>query len=102
MHRSQRYPPSLSTTHVQDVSIGLVLVGILEVCVANEDGVHVGASVLVELVVASDHDHCNLHITEDAQLIGLLQETSFTLAERDLHSKMDAQTITFPFSSPPC
>lgn len=73
-----------SSTHIQDVSIGLVLVRILEVRVAYEDGVHVGTGILVQLVVAGDHNHCYLHVTQDAQFISLLQEASFTLAEGDL------------------
>ena len=71
-------------SYLKDVSVGLALVGVLELGVADEDGVHVTAGVLVELAVARDHHHGNLHVTEDAQLIGLLQETSLTLAERYL------------------
>ena len=74
-------------SYLEDVSVGLALVGVLELGVADEDGVHVGASVLVELAVARDHHDGNLHITEDAQLICLLQETSLTLAECDLEGK---------------
>jgi len=50
-------------THIQDVSVGLALVRVLEVGVAYEDGVHVGAGVLVELAVAGYHDNSDLHIT---------------------------------------
>ena len=70
--------------YLKDVSVGLALIGVLELGVADEDGVHVGAGVLVELAVARDHHHGNLHVTKDAQLIRLLQETGLTLAEGDL------------------
>jgi len=74
------------SVYLEDISIGLALVGVLELRVADEDGVHVGAGVLVELVVAGDHDHSNLHVAEDAQFVGLLQETTFPLAERNLNT----------------
>ena len=72
------------SSYIKNVSVSLALVWVLELCVADEDGVHVAASVLVELLVTGDHDDSYLHITEDAQLIGFLEETSFTLAEGDL------------------
>ena len=74
----------VSVTNIQNVCISLVLVRILEVCVSDKDGVHVGACVLVEFVVAGDHDDSNLHVTQDAQLIRFLQQSGFTLAEGDL------------------
>ncbi len=70
--------------YLQDVCVGLALVGILELGVPDEDGVHVGAGILVELVVAGDHDHSYLHVTEDAQFIRLLQQATLALAECDL------------------
>ena len=72
------------STHVQYVGVCLALVGVLELCVSDEDGVHVGAGVLVELAVAGDHDDRYLTVAEYAQLVGLLEEASFTLAEGDL------------------
>ena len=60
---------------------------VLEVGVANEYGVHVGTGILVQLVVAGDHNNSNLHIAQDAQLIGLLQQSCLTLAECDLYNK---------------
>ena len=53
-------------TYIKDISISLALVGIFELGVSNENGVHVGAGVLVELSVAGDHDDCYLTVTEDA------------------------------------
>ena len=72
------------STHIQNISIGLALVWVLKISVANEDGVHVRAGILVQLAVAGDHDHSNLHITQDAQLVRFLQQTGFTFAECDL------------------
>lgn len=81
---TKRY--STPWTHIQDVSIGLVLIRVLEVSVAYEDRVHVGAGILVQLVVAGDHDNSNLHVTQNAELVSLLQETGFTLAESYLRT----------------
>ena len=55
-------------THVKYmyVSISLALVWVLELCVSDQDGVHVGRGVLVEFVTASYHDNCNLNIAKDA------------------------------------
>ena len=70
--------------YIKNISIGLALVRILELSVSDEDGVHVGAGILVELAVAGDHDDCNLTVTQDAQLVGFLEEPSLPLAEGDL------------------
>ncbi len=66
MHYSNQWP------HIENISIGLALVRVLEICVADEDGVHVAAGVLVQLLVAGNHDDRDFHITEDAKLVGFL------------------------------
>ena len=71
-------------THVQYISIGLALVRVFELSVADEDGVHVGAGILVQLLVVGDHDDCYLTVTKNAEFICLLQQACLTLAERDL------------------
>ena len=70
--------------HIQYVCVGLALVRVFELGVANEDGVHVGAGVLVQLAVVGDHDNGNLTVTQDGELIGFLQQASLTLTEGDL------------------
>lgn len=58
--------------HIENICIGLALVRVLELCVADEDGVHVAAGILVQLLVAGDHDDSDLHVAEDAELVGFL------------------------------
>ena len=72
--------------YLEDVGVCLAFVGVLELGVADEDGVHVGAGVLAQLAAAGDHDDRNLHVTENAQLVGLLQQTGLALAEGDLRA----------------
>lgn len=72
--------------HIENICIGLAFVRVLEFGVADEDGVHVAAGVLVELLVAGDHDDCYLHVAEDAQLVGLLQQAGLAFAEGNLHT----------------
>ena len=68
-------------TYLQDISIGFTLIRVLELSIADKYGVHIGASILIQLVVAGNHNYSNLNITEDAQLVGLLQQASLTLAK---------------------
>ena len=58
--------------HIENICVGLALVRVLELCVADEDGVHVAAGVLVQLLVAGDHDNGDLHVAENAELVGFL------------------------------
>ena len=70
----ERYPTTHPViSHIEDISVGLALIRILELGVAYEYGVHVAAGVLVELLVGRDHDDSYLNIAENTQLIGLLQ-----------------------------
>ena len=81
-------------THVQYVSVGLAFIWVLELGVAYEYGVHVAASILVELLVAGYHDHGNLDIAQDAKLVSFLQQACLTLAKCDLHAHVYATDLT--------
>ena len=61
------------TTDLQDISIGFAFIRVLELSVADEDGVHVAACVLVELTLIGDHYDGNLNITQNTKFIGLLE-----------------------------
>ena len=73
LYRNSLQHYAYHSPHLMDVGVGLALVWVLELGVADKDGVHVGAGVLVQLVVAGDHDHGDLYVTENAELVGLLQ-----------------------------
>ncbi len=75
---------TIQCPHIKNICVGFAFVRVLKLSVADEDGVHVAAGILVQLLVAGDHDDSDLHIAEDAQLVGFLQQASFTLAEGNL------------------
>lgn len=52
--------------HVKNICVGLAFIWVLKLGVADEDGVHIAAGILVQLFVAGDHDDGDLHIAEDA------------------------------------
>ena len=71
-------------THIKNICVCLALIWVLKLCVAYEYGVHVGTGILVELLVAGDHDDSYLNVAENAQLVGFLQQSCLTFAEGDL------------------
>lgn len=42
---------------------------------------------MVQLLVVANDDEGHLHVTEDTQLVSLLQQTVFSLAEGDLRGR---------------
>ena len=66
---------------LQDISIGFALIRVLELGIADEDGVHVATCILVEFALIGDHDDGYLHIAKNAELIGLLEQARLALAE---------------------
>ena len=71
----------MEPTYIKDICISLALVWVFELCVSDEDRVHIGAGVLVEFSVAGDHDDGYFTVTEDTQFVGLLQEPRLPLTE---------------------
>jgi hypothetical protein len=76
--RKELFP---SCTHVVVVLglVGLAVLGVLE-----QDLVHAGARVLVELLVRVEHDERDLAVAELGQLHGLLEDAVLALGERHL------------------
>ena len=62
--------------------MGLVVLGVLE-----EDLVHVGGRVLVQLVGGAEDDEGDLAVAQDAQLVGLFHHAELALVERHLRKK---------------
>ena len=63
------------------ISIGFGLVRFLDLCVLHEDLIDVRAGVLVQFLVGADDNERHVNITENTQLVGLLQETVLPLAK---------------------
>ncbi len=59
--------------------MGLVVLGVLE-----EDLVHVGGGVLVQLVGGAEDDEGDLAVAQHRQLVRLLHHAELALVERDL------------------
>lgn len=62
-------------TYLGHALIVACLIGLIVVGVAQEDGVHVLAGVLIQLVVSRKDQQPNLTATKHGQLVGLLEET---------------------------
>jgi len=59
--------------------VGLVVLGVLE-----QDAIHVGAGVLVQLVARREDDQGDLAVAEHGQLVGLLHHAELALVEGHL------------------
>lgn len=71
-------------SHLVHISIGFGLVGLLDLRVLHEYFVDVGAGILVQLLVVAYDNESHIDVTEDTQLIRLLQQAVLPLAEGDL------------------
>ena len=58
--------------------------GLVVLCVFEQDFVHVGAGILEQLVGVVEDDEGDLTVTQHTQLIGLLHETKLSLRKRHL------------------
>ena len=84
-----------SRTHHYEVGVGLGLARLLVPRVLEQDVVHIGAGVLVQLVVAVEDDDCYFAVAQDAQLVGLLHQAELALGERDLEpATVQSQQLT--------
>jgi len=69
---------------VNDVFIRERLVGLVVLCVLEENLVHISAGILVQLVAAGEDDESDLAVAEDRQLVGLLHHPELSLVKRHL------------------
>ena len=58
--------------------------GLVVLCVFEQDLVHVGAGVLEQLVGAVEDDQGDLAVAQHAQLVGLLHQAKLSLCKRNL------------------
>ena len=84
MQTESNFFPFYSVTHVNDVFVGEGLVGLVVLRVFEEDFVHVGRRVLVQLVGRAEDDEGDFTVTQDAEFVGLLHHAELALVERDL------------------
>lgn len=52
--------------------------------ILQQDAVHIGTSILKQLVIAVEYDNDNLALAQHAQLVGLFHEAKLALGECDL------------------
>ena len=74
----------LRAAHLDDVSIGAALMGLVVLRVLEQHLVHVRAGVLEQLVGVVEDDERDLAVTEHAQLVRLLHQPELPLGERHL------------------
>ena len=70
--------------YLEDVLVGLTDDGVVVLGVLEQHLVHVGAGVLVQLVVAREDDERDLTVAQHAQLVRLLHQPELALRERHL------------------
>ena len=80
----------LRAAHLDDVSIGAALMGLVVLRVLEQHLVHVRAGVLEQLVGAVENDQRNLTVTQHAQLVCLLHQPKFPLCKRHLEESKQA------------
>ena len=73
-----------NATHVDNVFVGERFVRLVVFGVLEQHFVHVRGRILVELVRGAEDDERDLAVAKDAQLVGLLHHTEFTLVESHL------------------
>jgi len=87
---SPAFPPHFPTpfpcfpTYLDDVLVGEGLVGLIVLGVLEQDAIHVGAGVLVQLVAGREDDQGDLAVAEHGQLVGLLHHAELALVEGHL------------------
>ena len=69
--------------------MGLIVLSVLE-----EDLVHIGAGVLVQLVARAEDNEGDLTVTEHGQLVGLLHDAELSLVKRHLREHKNDWVLT--------
>ena len=80
-------------SHLQNVLVRLTDNRVIILSVLEQHLVHVGAGVLVQLVVAGEDDEGDLAVAQHRQLVRLLHEAKLALGERHLHKSNAAVTV---------
>lgn len=73
--------------YLNNVCISPALVGLVVLCVFEQDFVHVGAGILEQLVGMVEDDQSDLAVTQYTQLVGFLHQAKLSLRERHLREK---------------
>ena len=82
---SSKYNFILSpSSYLDDILVGERLVGLVVLRVLEEDLVHVGAGVLVQLVAAAEDDQGDLTVTENRQLVRFFHHPELSFVESHL------------------
>ena len=86
---SSKYNFILSpSSYLDDILVGERLVGLVVLRVLEEDLVHVGAGVLVQLVARAEDDERDLAVAQHRQLVSLLHHAKLPFVECDLDRKI--------------
>lgn len=72
-------------THLDDILVGEGLVGFVVLGVLEENLVHVGARILVQLVARTEDNQRNLAVAQHRQFVRLLHYAKFPLVKGHLY-----------------
>ena len=73
-----------SYLYLDYILVGEGFVGLVVLCVLEEDLVHVGAGVLVQLVAAAEDDQGDLTVTENRQFVRFFHHPELSFVESHL------------------
>lgn len=76
-----------NNTYLNDVLVGEGLVRLIVLGVLEQDAIHVGTGILVELVARREDDQGDLAVAEHGQLVGLLHHAELALVEGHLRGE---------------
>lgn len=71
-------------THLDNILVGEGLVGFVVLGVLEENLVHVGARILVQLVARTEDNQCDLAVAQYRQFVRLLHHAEFPLVKGHL------------------
>ena len=72
-------------THLNDVLVREWLMRLIVLCVLEEDLVHVGGGILVQLVAGAEDDQRDLTVAQHGQLVRFLHNTKLSFVKRHLN-----------------
>jgi len=88
------YPVADKWTHLDDILVGEGLVGFVVLGVLEENLVHVGARVLVQLVARAEDNQRDLAVAQHRQFVRLLHHAEFPLVKGHLsHNEAEMSII---------
>ena len=81
---AQNIKDQILSLYLDYILVGEGFVGLVVLCVLEEDLVHVGAGILIELVAAAEDDQGDLTVTENRQFVRFFHHPELSFVESHL------------------